>query len=84
MFLHDSSNQKEIHSEFLFSGHIHPGVQLKGKGRQKLRLPCFYQGMKQLILPAFGEFTGLYVLPAKDAVTIYPIADKKIFQLSTV
>lgn len=84
MFLHDSSDQKETRSEFLFSGHIHPGVLLKGKGRQTLRLPCFYQGMNQLILPAFGEFTGLHVLPTKDAVYIYPIADQKIFQLSSV
>lgn len=83
-FLHDSYDQKVTRSEFLLSGHIHPGVLLKGKGRQTLRLPCFYQTMNQLILPAFGEFTGLYVLPAKDAETIYPIADKKIFQLSTV
>lgn len=84
MFLHDSNDQKKTHSEFLFSGHIHPGVLLKGKGRQTLRLPCFYQSKNQLILPAFGEFTGLHVLPAEDAETIYPIADQNIFQLSTV
>lgn len=84
IFLHDSSDQKEKETKFLFSGHIHPGVRLKGKGRQSLRLPCFYQTKNQLILPAFGEFTGLHVLPESDAVNIYPIADQKIFQISTV
>lgn len=33
------------------AGHIHPAVRLTGKGRQSLRLPCFY----------FGERNGLQI-----------------------
>lgn len=40
-------------------GHIHPGVSLKGKGKSILSLPCFYLKKNQIILPAFGRFTGL-------------------------
>lgn len=81
-FSHDLPADPAEDSEFIFSGHIHPGVKIKGKGRQSLRLPCFYRKSKQLILPAFGEFTGLFVLPEKEADVIYPIAENKIFQLN--
>jgi DNA ligase-associated metallophosphoesterase len=46
------------------SGHIHPGVDLRGKGKQRLRLPCFYFGAHQWLLPALGKFTGLATLGA--------------------
>lgn len=83
-FIHDATNETVSGTDFIFSGHIHPGVRLRGKGRQSLRLPCFYQTEEKLILPAFGEFTGLYILPEKDAKCIYTIAENKIFQLSHV
>lgn len=53
------------------AGHIHPGVALRGKGRQTLRLPCFYFGRNQALLPAFGVFTGL--------ACIKPVRDDKVF-----
>lgn len=54
---------------FNFCGHIHPGILLHGFGRQFLELPCFFQSAVQMILPAFGEFTGKYVLkPAKGNI----------------
>ena len=40
------------------SGHIHPVYRLYGPGRDVLRLACFWQYDKQLILPSFGSFTG--------------------------
>ena len=41
------------------SGHIHPGVRLNGRGRDSLRLPCFWFTQTHAVLPAFGDFTGL-------------------------
>jgi uncharacterized protein len=41
------------------SGHLHPGVLVKAKARQRIKLPCFALGNEHLILPAFSEFTGL-------------------------
>ncbi|MGF1555380.1 ligase-associated DNA damage response endonuclease PdeM [Paucihalobacter sp.] len=41
------------------SGHLHPGIYLKAKARQHIKLPCFAIGKQHLILPAFSEFTGL-------------------------
>jgi DNA ligase-associated metallophosphoesterase len=40
------------------AGHVHPVVRLNGPGRDSLRTPCFVLGERQIVLPAFGEFTG--------------------------
>jgi DNA ligase-associated metallophosphoesterase len=40
------------------AGHLHPTTRLYGPGRDSLRLPCFVLRPSQLVLPAFGEFTG--------------------------
>ena len=37
-------------------GHLHPAVQLTGKGKQALKLPCFWFGPSCGVLPAFGAF----------------------------
>ena len=42
----------------VIAGHVHPVLQLQGRGRQRLRLPCFYITDKMTLLPSFGEFTG--------------------------
>ncbi len=44
------------------SGHVHPGVVLKGGGRQRLRLPCFWFAARCALLPAMGAFTGSVAL----------------------
>ena len=64
---------------FNFSGHIHPAVRLRGMGKQSLRLPCFFKSPQQLILPAFGAFTGTFVLEPKRGDQVYAIADNAIF-----
>jgi uncharacterized protein len=41
------------------AGHLHPGVRLSGPGRQRERLACFWVTAGGVVLPAFGEFTGI-------------------------
>ena len=66
---------------FNLSGHIHPAVRLKGQGRQTLRLPCFFRNRRQLILPAFGAFTGSYVLEKTEEDEVYAIADASVIKI---
>lgn len=61
-------------------GHIHPAIRLKGSALQSLRLPCFYLDADQIILPAFGVFTGMHAMKAKKNAKIFAIAEKKIFE----
>lgn len=69
--------------QYVLGGHIHPAVQLKGKGRQKMKLPCFYFGNNKGILPAFGEFTGTHVIQPKSGDQIFSILDNEIIALNT-
>lgn len=40
------------------AGHVHPVVRLRGPGGDRMRCPCFQVQPDQIILPAFGTFTG--------------------------
>ncbi|TNE81683.1 MAG: ligase-associated DNA damage response endonuclease PdeM [Bacteroidetes bacterium] len=66
---------------FYFYGHIHPGVVLKGKGRQIMRLPAFYLGKNYLLLPAFGRLTGLHVPKVSKSVTVYAASTESVFEV---
>lgn len=63
-------------------GHIHPAVKLKGSAKQSLRLPCFFFAENLGILPAFGQFTGLYALRPKKKDSVFVIAENKVIRVS--
>jgi len=71
---------QEIENSFNICGHIHPGFKLRGKGKQYLGLSCFYQKQHQLILPAFGDFTGNYYVTPEDGEHIYVLSDNSVMQ----
>jgi len=58
----------DLAGAYALAGHVHPGVLLGGRGRDRLRLPCFHFGARCGVLPAFGPFTGLHVLPGGPQV----------------
>jgi DNA ligase-associated metallophosphoesterase len=64
------------------SGHFHPGVKLRGPGKQTVMLPCFYFGRNQGILPAFGSFTGMARIMPKKEDRVFVIAEDKIIDYS--
>ncbi len=62
-------------------GHLHPAVKLFGQARQKVRLPCFYVQEKQIVLPAFGSFTGcMEIIPLQNE-QIYVIAESEVVKV---
>ena len=63
------------------SGHVHPAVILKGTGKQYLRLPCFWQRSYDLVLPAFGYYTGTHPVSCEEQDIIHVIADSTIVQV---
>ena len=65
------------------AGHIHPGVNLRGKGKQSLTLPCFYFGQCAGLLPAFGMFTGLAKIRPKKEDKIFVIVEDKIMEVNS-
>lgn len=72
---------KETEGMFNFCGHIHPGIKLKDLGRQPLKLACFFRKENQLILPAFGEFTGNYFMQPEENDRVYAIAHNEVIRV---
>ena len=64
---------------YVVAGHLHPGADLVGAGRQRVRLPCFWFGSRTAVLPAFGDFTGLWPIVPAVGDRVFVIADGEIF-----
>jgi DNA ligase-associated metallophosphoesterase len=72
---------EDTEEDFNLCGHIHPGFKLRGKGRQQLNLSCFYQKENQLILPAYGSFTGNYYVKPEENEHIYVTSENSVLQV---
>jgi metallophosphoesterase superfamily enzyme len=66
---------------YVLAGHIHPGITVRGPGRERLRLPCFAFGSRVGILPAFGEFTGTALTEPGPDDRIYVVAGDDVVQV---
>lgn len=75
-FVHDRADRADC--DYCFSGHVHPALVLRGRGKQALRFPCFYFGKKDAILPAFSRFTGTYTVRPDPGEQAYAIVEKDI------
>jgi DNA ligase-associated metallophosphoesterase len=67
---------------YVLAGHIHPSVNLEGRGRQSLKLPCFWFGDQMAVLPSFGDFTGSATVYPKRGDTVLVIAEDKVIRIS--
>ena len=85
-FVHDEEDVPDEMAKgtIVVSGHIHPGISLKGKGRQSLRLPCFWisEG-KKIVLPAFGEFTGLKRILPGETDRVFAVVEQQVMEIKT-
>lgn len=69
---------EERENYFNICGHLHPGYKLNGAGRQQVKLRCFYKSEDQMILPAFGEFTGNYWISPNVGDQVFAITKKEV------
>lgn len=72
---------EEREDYFNFSGHIHPGIRLGGLGKQMLQLSCFFKTQNQMILPAFGNFTGNYYLDPQEGDEVFAVTKNEVIQV---
>ncbi len=84
IFVHQLEDyQEEIgEKDFLFCGHVHPAIIIKGLGRQTLRFPCFYFTKKYSILPAFGKFTGTFLVEPKKSEQAFAVVNNDVIKIS--
>lgn len=55
----------------VIAGHTHPVFRLRGSGRQRMRLPCFFNTQAMTVLPSFGDFTGGCDIERRDGHRIF-------------
>jgi DNA ligase-associated metallophosphoesterase len=77
-FVHDPNEAENNGDNYIFSGHLHPGVHINGLGKQSLQFPCYYFGKAMAILPAFSKFSGLAIIRKKKADTVYAIVNQSL------
>jgi DNA ligase-associated metallophosphoesterase len=63
------------------AGHVHPVHGLKTRG-DRLRLPAFWRAGSGLVLPAFGDFTGGWAIPAPSARNSFVTDGARVYSLS--
>jgi uncharacterized protein len=73
VFVHDFTDCAVPAKGYIFSGHIHPGISIRGLGNQSLHFPCFYFGAHYAVLPAFSRFTGTYPIKPKRGESVYAL-----------
>lgn len=76
---HDPARAKP-HETWL-AGHEHPVCYLQGRGRDRLRLPCFVTTVRSCLLPAFGAFTGGHLHVPQTGERLFVIAENQVYRL---
>ena len=62
-------------------GHLHPGIAIGKPRERKLRVPCFWLRRRALVLPAFGEFTGLQTIEREPADRVWVATAGRVVEL---
>jgi DNA ligase-associated metallophosphoesterase len=81
VFVHDAVDCIVPKNRYIFSGHIHPSITIRGLGKQSLRFPCFYFGKQYAVLPAFSKFTGTFGIEPKAGENVYALVKQTIIAL---
>lgn len=66
---------------YVIAGHLHPGIDLAGRGRERFRLACFWFGDHCAVLPAFGDWTGLASISPELGDRVYALAEGQVLPI---
>lgn len=67
---------------YTLAGHLHPCTSVAGRAHDRLRLPCFWFGPAVGVLPAFGDFTGMFPVRCADTDAVYAVAGDRVVALA--
>jgi len=63
------------------AGHLHPSVRIPLSPREKARLRCFWLHASQLVLPAFGGWTGTKPISPASGDRVFACTDHEVIEL---
>lgn len=66
--------------QFQIAGHLHPAASVSQRGRQ-IRCKCFVGNSRQLIMPAFGSFTGSLGVSAEPFQRVFGSSPYNVWML---
>jgi DNA ligase-associated metallophosphoesterase len=64
------------------AGHLHPAVRLQA-GKESRKLSCFWLSQGELVLPAYGGFTGSMVISPRPDDEIWVVAGRRVMKAPT-
>ena len=79
-FTHDPADAGEGFG-YHVCGHVHPGIRLRGGGRQTLRVRCFHFAAHQAIMPAYGAFTGMHAIQPLNEDRVYAMTGDMVIEV---
>lgn len=83
-FMHDYADIEKHtgHADaYYLTGHLHPGISIRGKSRQHLSFPCFYFNDAFGVLPAFSKFSGLALIKKNKTDHVFAIANGELMAI---
>ena len=66
---------------YVLAGHLHPCVNVSGRARDSMRLPCFWFTTQFAVLPAFGAFTGMQAVRPAARERVFVATPEQVFEL---
>ena len=74
-----------VAGHYALAGHWHPCTTVHGRGKQRLRLACFWFGDPATnalgVLPAYGEFTGKHPIERRAGDAVFAVAQRQVLAL---
>lgn len=65
----------------VLAGHLHPGYRIRTKDGPAVQLPCFWISKDQIVLPAFGSFTGTKTIQPRPGDQVWMVAGTEIIRM---
>jgi DNA ligase-associated metallophosphoesterase len=69
-----------VDAGFVIAGHVHPVIRLHG-ANDSLRRPCFWLRAQALVLPAFGELTGGWLVRPTPGERVFVAAGDTVLEV---
>ncbi|WP_168797503.1 ligase-associated DNA damage response endonuclease PdeM [Neolewinella litorea] len=79
---HPLTEERRPAGQYNLCGHVHPCVRLLDGSGRSMKLPSFYFGSNEGILPAFGEFTGCAEVKVRPGDRVFVLAEDAVLAVS--